>query len=813
MNINLKLNKQGFITHYMISGPKLSPFMDDTVDTNQLRYEKYLRSILPNHNLNCPEDQIIIGKNSELGMPWQYYYSFGNWFVDQSNFYSLLNKVELVAAVNLFVEEDIEVSAYLWSYAAMDVWLNKEHICMIENPVYKPIAQQKMIMKLHSGENRIYVRMQNLGVRDTRNIFGIQILNNQEQIFVRLPDCENVKSYISIDNWLSDIKLIGNTLIFPAAAPLGAVLVYDSRNVDLTLADKRYVNRDITGLECVELDKNYPYIIISVLVGEQILSRKFEIIENIQPLYAPFTTVEQNLENIYNCIADIVKFDRGNNCGFSMLSILARGAVHRKRQDDIANIYETLNQIESRIDCSDFLVSALIRYIKNYDVDEQMSERIKTVLLNYRYWMDQIGSDGMCFWSENHSLMFYISAMNAGQMYPDSIFTRANKTGSQMYEIGRSKVLEWIEDIEDRGFEEFLSSGYTCVTFAALLNTMDYSDDQISNRATKITDNMFRILAEHTFKGSVIAPQGRVYRDVLYPFEQGVQSLINMLNPQTAYTCGEGWLAFYATSNYKLPNDLVDLMQTPLIKNYQTGNALICLNKNEDYIMTSVQSPREDSGFSRWKNLSFEPNININSHTYVKSLNERFHGTTCFEPGVYGYQQHMWYAALELDTVVFVNHPGGTCDATSMRPGYWFGNGIMPAIKQLGQVIGSIYLIPQHYPIHFTHIHWANARFEQMKQDGQWLVGKKGNGYIGIWCSDVKEPYNDQLFNVEYRVYSDNVAYLCICSSCSECDSLESFLLFCKHHQPEYNKETLTLTSKNDFLLKYTNAEDKTQYI
>jgi hypothetical protein len=66
--------------------------------------------------------------------------------------------------------------------------------------------------------------------------------------------------------------------------------------------------------------------------------------------------------------------------------------------------------------------------------------------------------------------------------------------------------------------------------------------------------------------------------------------------------------------------------------------------------------------------------VDINSYEYCKSLNECFHGTSRFEPGVYGYQQHMCYLGLDNDTVVFINHPGGTYDATSMRPGYWFGN-------------------------------------------------------------------------------------------------------------------------------------------
>ena len=48
--------------------------------------------------------------------------------------------------------------------------------------------------------------------------------------------------------------------------------------------------------------------------------------------------------------------------------------------------------------------------------------------------MDQEGSDAMCFWSENHSLMFYVSAMNVGELYPEDYFARAHMTGKELYE-------------------------------------------------------------------------------------------------------------------------------------------------------------------------------------------------------------------------------------------------------------------------------------------------------------------------------------------------------------------------------------------
>lgn len=38
-----RLNEEGFIMQYLISGLREEPFIDHTADENQLRYEKYLQ--------------------------------------------------------------------------------------------------------------------------------------------------------------------------------------------------------------------------------------------------------------------------------------------------------------------------------------------------------------------------------------------------------------------------------------------------------------------------------------------------------------------------------------------------------------------------------------------------------------------------------------------------------------------------------------------------------------------------------------------------------------------------------------------------
>ncbi len=100
------------------------------------------------------------------------------------------------------------------------------------------------------------------------------------------------------------------------------------------------------------------------------------------------------------------------------------------------------------------------------------------------------GMDAMCFWSGNHAMMFYSCAMFAGEMYPEDYFPRAGMTGRQLSAYGKEKLLDWLEDLETYGYEEFLSAVYMCVTFAALLNLVNFAEPEILERATKLCNRV-----------------------------------------------------------------------------------------------------------------------------------------------------------------------------------------------------------------------------------------------------------------------------------------------------------------------------------
>ena len=80
------------------------------------------------------------------------------------------------------------------------------------------------------------------------------------------------------------------------------------------------------------------------------------------------------------------------------------------------------------------------------------------------------------------------------------------------------------------------------------------------------------------------------------------------------------------------------------------------------------------------------------------------------------------------------------------------------------------------------------------------------------WCSVPLRPYNDQMFQCEYRADSRNAAYFCVCGSAKEYPTLQDFLKSCQAKTPSYDQESGTLTAAGESLT-YRSYENLTQYI
>ena len=143
------LDRQGFVTHYMVSGPLVTPFSSDVRDKNQLRYEAYLRSVVAEHTPVADATRVSAGENSRLGLPWRFQGGSDGAFVNLSDFYATMQRVAFDAATVLIAPKDMTVQAVLWGYTAVDVYCNGENIGGLTQPIDIPAQTGVGVVDLH----------------------------------------------------------------------------------------------------------------------------------------------------------------------------------------------------------------------------------------------------------------------------------------------------------------------------------------------------------------------------------------------------------------------------------------------------------------------------------------------------------------------------------------------------------------------------------------------------------------------------------------------------------------------------------------
>lgn len=789
-------NSQGFVTQWLFAGPVETPYQPRRLsgeDPDQLAYERSLRGELAALPSPAQLEQAYLGGASPLGLPWRYWYRHGNWFVDASTFYSTLTNVELCLAATLTARRAGTYRAVLWTYCGAHVWLNGAEIAAAPQAVYKPINRLELSLPLRQGENALYVHLRALGARDTRTLAGLQ-LEQADGVEACAPGAGAALAKAA--SWLDGLRLEKGALSAqepPCAHTAVNGVPWETGNTYRT------------DLESVT---------VCCTAGQQ-LRRQLALAQLPQPQAAVFKTPEEGRAAFLQQLAQQRGEMRGPAICFSIFNVLARLACGTVQADDEALLLADMSYIDRHVDCADFLVTGLIRLLHEYPhrFSPAFYKRAEKTLCTFRYWMDEQGSDGMCFWSENHALLFHGAQMAAGALYPDAVFSASGRTGRQVYEAGLVRCRAWLAEAGRAGLEEFNSASYTPVTLAGLLNLVDYAPAPEARQAWALMDTVLSLLARHAFDGSVISPQGRVYRNVITPFAQSVQALLHYADPRFPAAEEEAmWNVCFATSRYRFPEGLWKQAAQEYHGAYGSGHARIVLEKSAHSLLTSVCSPREETDPEGLRTENTACGAAERENAEVKKLNERFHGTTTFRPGVYGYQQHMWYAALSAACVVFANHPGSTVDLDSMRPGYWYGNGVMPALRQRGDTLLAVYSIPREHPVSFTHLYWPARQFETSSQEGHWLFGKRGKGYLAVWCSGALTPYDDVLADCEYRCEARQAAYVCICGEEARFGSFDAFKTFCQELRPAFSEEQNALTA-GDQKLVFQRCEDDTQFV
>lgn len=174
----------------------------------------------------------------------------------------------------------------------------------------------------------------------------------------------------------------------------------------------------------------------------------------------------------------------------------------------------TLDYIDARYDCADFSMMFLIRFYLEFKekLPKQNALRIKETILNFKYWMDEPGSDSMCYWSENHQIIFAVCEYLAGQEWPHEVFTNSGLSGKEHKAKAHERIKVWIEQRYNFGFSEWYSNNYYPEDIAPMSNFIEFAQDKETVEKMKIVfDLLWLDVATHCVNGTFVASSSRMY--------------------------------------------------------------------------------------------------------------------------------------------------------------------------------------------------------------------------------------------------------------------------------------------------------------
>jgi len=475
---------------------------------------------------------------------------------------------------------------------------------------------------------------------------------------------------------------------------------------------------------------------------------------------------------------------------------VARGAAVNTEAIDSA-----CAKVEAREDCADFDIAKLVRILyldrANPSLDAEVRTQIEQTVLGFKYWIDEPGSDQMCYWTENHQILYHSNELLAGQLFPDDVFPNAGMTGAEHVAHAERLAERWLDFRGQFGFSEWHSNVYFNEDLPALVNLADHAENEvIRTKAAAVLDIIAFDMASNYYKGYFATPHGRTYES---KFIDGLKDSTReaawiMLGLGSYESTGNFSGAFLATSDrYWIPSvvedsaaaaessfehrqrDGIDVVDGP-----QWG---IGYEEQDDIIFWAgmsalVASEVVEGTFAMvddldlWDGFLFgdipdelmelielaaasgtlpdlatelEPlsrGIALEGmDTYVfRTPHYQLAAAQDYNPAYWASQTQIWQATLDNEAYVFTSYPSdlGDVDAGVELAGQWIGSWLPRATFHRN--VGVVQYRPDSVPLadayissDHTHAFFPRTRFDEVREEDHWTIGRKGDGYVALY--------------------------------------------------------------------------------
>lgn len=464
-------------------------------------------------------------------------------------------------------------------------------------------------------------------------------------------------------------------------------------------------------------------------------------------------------------------------------------------------IMGAMEYADSRKDCSDFIMTGVLRMMYQLQdsdlMTHQIKEKAKETILNFKYWPDEPGTDSMCYWTENHHILFSVDEYLAGRLYPDEVFPNSGMTGREKEKKALPRIRKWLELRFKTGFVEWLSNVYYDEDMPALLNLVDFAGhEDLKIKAAQVTDLMFYDMAVNSYYGQFVSSHGRTYtKEKLSAADESTTDTSKLMFGMGVFANKDNMTAplLVMSENYKMPQVLFDIAsdtkREEMINRQRTSFSFKDAKKwgYGKKNLTSAMGLLSGGGYTHpktinhmilmldkfgwWDNkffLEFQPfkkAITIGKYlglttVFARIFEKDLSRNTMTEANIYTYktpdymlstaqdyrkgmggdQHHIWQASLAPEAICFTTHPGGY--GLTAPDAYWHGNGFMPKSLQYKNVNISMYnshtgpTILLAKLLKFTHAWLPKEKFDEVVEEKGWVFARKDEGYLALYSEN-----------------------------------------------------------------------------
>lgn len=373
--------------------------------------------------------------------------------------------------------------------------------------------------------------------------------------------------------------------------------------------------------------------------------------------------------------------------------------------------------MRDRADCADFEALGLLHLWHRVPQPSWwpgLRAAVRAAVLGMKYWIDQPGLDAMCYFTENHQLVWHTAEYLAGQAFPAQTFTNTGWPGVRHAEHGAELARAWLTAKLAGGFSEFDSNAYLAIDVFALVSLVEFGHDQdLVELAAGLLDKTLFTLATNSWRGAHVSAHGRTYVPTQRSarFEEtapimwlcwGVGALNSATLPATALATAR---------RYALP----------------------------EAVRAAARCPPGE-WFGRQRNRGhYRAAHDLLARPYTSDLavyrtvDASLSCADDYRVGLPGLQEHIWGAALGPETQIYVTHPANTATHSSARPNAWAGNRILPRARQHRDTVLALYRIPPDDPMGYTHAWFPLSTVDEWTTVRScWLAARRGTGYVAL---------------------------------------------------------------------------------